>query len=192
LQSNAFSFLNFYGKRLRRIQPALYVTLFLSLLIGSIFYVPVDLKSFGQSLAAATLFSSNIYFFFKSGYFDPLAITKPLLHTWSLGVEEQFYIFFPLFMVASFKYLKEKLLLFCIVLFGLSFAFSIWQVAHQPVAAFYLPFSRAWEFAIGSIAALACDNIFKTQVQRKIISLLSVLLLFVPMFTFTEQTSFLE
>lgn len=190
LQSNSFSFLNFYGKRLRRIQPALYATLFVSFLIGSIFYVPVDLKSFGQSLAAATLFSSNIYFFFKSGYFDPLAITKPLLHTWSLGVEEQFYIFFPLFMVVSFKYLKEKLLAVCVFFCVASFIFSIWQVAHQPVAAFYLPFSRAWEFAIGSIVALTADDIFKTGIQKKIVSILALLLLLVPMFVFTEQTSF--
>jgi peptidoglycan/LPS O-acetylase OafA/YrhL len=152
--------------------------------------VPVDLKSFGQSLAAATLFSSNIYFFFKSGYFDPLAITKPLLHTWSLGVEEQFYIFFPLFMVASFKYLKEKvaIILHCFIwavvcIFNLAGCASAGCCVLSPIL-------QSLEFAIGSIAALACDNIFKTQVQRKIISLLSVLLLFVPMFTFTEQTSF--
>src|SRR5690606_13343062 len=95
LQNKTFSIVNFYERRARRILPALFFVLIVSTVIAWFLLTPSELRSFFQSIVAVVVFSSNIYFWMTRGYFSPAAEEVPLLHTWSLGVEEQFYFVFP-------------------------------------------------------------------------------------------------
>ena len=101
-----FFFLNFYIRRIRRLVPALVIVLLFTSLFTFLIYIPYDLRDFGQSLVATITFLSNILFFIESDYFDNLSKVKPLLHTWSLSVEEQFYLFFPFLIFLI--YVKKK------------------------------------------------------------------------------------
>ena len=96
-----FSIVNFYERRARRILPALFFVMLACIPFAWMWLTPTDLKDFGQSLVAVSTFSSNILFWFESGYFDTAAELKPLLHTWSLAVEEQYYILFPIFLMLT-------------------------------------------------------------------------------------------
>jgi len=99
-----FSLLNFYERRARRILPALFFIMLISLPFAWLWLLPSDHKDFSQSLVSVPLFSSNILFWLETGYFDAAAEMKPLLHTWSLAVEEQYYILFPLFLYPYTKF----------------------------------------------------------------------------------------
>src|SRR5262249_35355495 len=112
-------------------------------------------KRFGASVAAMTLFASNVLFWRQSGYFDAAADLKPLLHTWSLAVEEQFYFVFPPVLMLMLRLTPRRWRAVVVVLFGASFAWSVRQVIVAPTAAFYLPFARAWELLLGSLLALS-------------------------------------
>jgi peptidoglycan/LPS O-acetylase OafA/YrhL len=159
-----FSLVTFYERRVRRIFPALFVVLIACVFCGALLLLPHGLKDLHESVAAATLFASNFLFWHKSGYFDAPAHDRPLLHTWSLSVEEQFYVFFPLFLwlVATRvpRYLNSSML--CVAV-G-SFLISIYQVHFAPVSAFYLIPSRAWELLLG--AGLAVGMVPGTASQR--------------------------
>src|SRR6056300_1436600 len=98
-----FSIVNFYERRARRILPALFFVMAACIPFAGMWLSPIDLKDFGESLVAVSIFSSNILFWLESGYFDTASELKPLLHTWSLAVEEQYYIIFPLFMIATWR-----------------------------------------------------------------------------------------
>lgn len=153
LEQARFSLARFYERRIRRIQPAL-IAMVLVVMVGyAAIYVPIDYKSLAQSVGATATFSSNIYFFVKSGYFDPASETKPLLHTWSLAVEEQYYLLFPLLVALLWKYGRRRINLVLGALTVLSFALSVWQARVAPNAAFYLPFDRFWELLIGALLA---------------------------------------
>ena len=99
MSSNNFSLINFYERRARRILPALFFVMLLSIPFAWFWLTPSDLEGFGKSLIAVSTFSSNILFWRESGYFGAVSELKPLLHTWSLAVEEQYYIIFPLFLM---------------------------------------------------------------------------------------------
>lgn len=148
-----FSFLNFYERRIRRIAPALTVVVTVSIAIGWFVLTPYDYRHFGRSVIAAAAFYSNFYFESKTGYFAPAAETQPLLHTWSLGVEEQFYLLAPGFilLLARFRQLRNPLFMGVL---GLSFAISAYGVAEGRSSAFYLLPSRAFELMIGMALAL--------------------------------------
>ena len=109
LKSNNFSFLDFYERRARRLLPVLLLVIFLSLVAGYILMLPAQYKDLSNSSIASLFFFSNIWFYFSDNYFADSSLIKPLLHTWSLSIEEQFYIFFPplLFLL----YLKRKILM---------------------------------------------------------------------------------
>lgn len=154
LESGKFSLGRFYERRIRRIQPALIAMVLVTMVLCAVFFVPADFKLFAQSVGATVLFSSNIYFYLKSGYFDPLAETKPLLHTWSLAVEEQYYLFFPLLVLLLWRHARRHLVAVLTGLAVVSFVFSIWQARAASNAAFYLPFDRIWELLIGALLAL--------------------------------------
>lgn len=153
-----FSILGFYQNRIRRIFPALISMLTFSLVVATFVLMPRDLKDYGQSLVASASSFSNVYFFAKANYFDSAAELKPLLHTWSLSVEEQFYFIFPLFLFclrnASFRWRLGAI----VGLATISFLLSVYQVETSPAAAFYLPFSRAWELLLGALGALFLDQ----------------------------------
>src|ERR1700761_6021086 len=125
LDGGHFSFTNFYLRRVKRIIPALYVLLLLVTIIAAILLLPTDFKDYGRSLLSQSVFSSNIYFYFKSDYFDTPSLLKPILHTWSLSVEEQFYIIYPLLLVGLFKLFRKNtgflLLLLAIIIIVASY-----------------------------------------------------------------------
>jgi peptidoglycan/LPS O-acetylase OafA/YrhL len=149
LREGTFHFLAFYQRRAKRILPALYVLLASLLLIGLIFFSPFELRDFSMYASATLTSVSNIVFWKKLGYFTPQADDNPLLMTWSLGVEEQFYLLIPLIM-ALFSRVRQRLVLPMIgVVIATSFGFAWFQSTRDPLAAFYLLHSRAWELGVG-------------------------------------------
>ncbi len=152
LEQGAFSFLDFYKRRVKRIFPALCLVLLASFICGWFVLLPADYKQLGKHMAAGAAFVSNFAFWSESGYFDSGSKLKPLLHLWSLGIEEQYYIFWPL--IAWFLW-KRQINLFkvCVALFVVSFIINIATAKGNPVAAFYSPASRFWELLIGSMLA---------------------------------------
>ena len=109
-QSGNFSLVNFYERRARRILPALFFVMLISLPFAFLWLTPSNHKDFSQSLTSVAFFSSNILFWLETGYFDAASESKPLLHTWSLAVEEQYYVLFPLFLMLVWHFRKRWLL----------------------------------------------------------------------------------
>ena len=152
LEQGEFSFLDFYKRRVKRIFPALSLVLIASFVCGWYVLLPADYKQLGKHMAAGAAFVSNFAFWNESGYFDSGSKLKPLLHLWSLGIEEQYYIFWPFIVLYAWKR-KISLFKVCLVLLALSFAINIFTAKNNAVAAFYSPLSRFWELLIGSVLA---------------------------------------
>lgn len=155
LKGGRFSFLSFYERRVRRIFPALFAMLAACAAAASVLLYPADYQRFAESALAAALFWSNIHFNAVAGYWDVAAHTKPLLHTWSLAVEEQFYLVFPLLLFALRGWRRHWQYAALTLLFILSFGASVWAVKTDPTGAFYLAPYRFWEFLTGAGLAMA-------------------------------------
>jgi peptidoglycan/LPS O-acetylase OafA/YrhL len=153
LEQGKFSIANFYERRARRILPALFFVMLVCVPFAWVLLSPADLKSFSESLVAVALFFSNIFFWTDGGYFETAAELKPLLHTWSLAVEEQFYLLFPLFLMLFWKLGKRWILASLGLLFVVSLAVAHWGAYAHPTAAFFLLPTRGWELLIGAFAA---------------------------------------
>src|SRR6185312_1937544 len=153
LEQGRFSIINFYERRARRILPALFLVMFVCLPFAWLWLLPEDMKSFSQSLVAVSVFASNVLFWKKSGYFDTAAELKPLLHTWSLAVEEQYYVFFPIFLVLSWRLGKSKICGLLVMVFVMSLAVAQWASLAEPAAGFYLLPTRGWELLVGVFSA---------------------------------------
>jgi peptidoglycan/LPS O-acetylase OafA/YrhL len=154
LDAGRFTIANFYERRVRRIAPALLATISLTAVGAALVLLPPDLDSFGESAIAATLMVSNVKFWLEAGYFDVAAQAKPLLHTWSLAIEEQFYLVYPLLLVAIWRKGRGVVLAVLAALFAVSLAASLWAVQAEPSAAFYLAPFRFWELLLGALIAL--------------------------------------
>lgn len=165
LEHNNFSFLVFYSRRVKRIFPALLVVLLASFAYGWFMFLPDEFKQLGKHIAAGAGFISNFVLWGESGYFDNAADTKPLLHLWSLGIEEQFYIIWPLLLWLAWKS-KANLLLITLSVAAISFLLNIWLVNTETVAAFYSPQTRFWELLIGS--TLAYLALFKQSLLQSL------------------------
>ena len=152
LAAGHFSFVEFYARRVRRIFPALACVLAASLAAGWWLLLPADYAELGKHVAAGGGFVSNILLFLESGYFDAAAATKPLLHLWSLGIEEQFYLLWPLSLYLAHRLPRLRPLAW-IALPAASFGISLYDAFHLPVAAFYLPQDRLWELLAGGLLA---------------------------------------
>ena len=137
---------------------------------------PGEYKSLGRLVAASAGFVSNFILWRQSGYFDSAADTKPLLHLWSLAIEEQFYIFWPLIIAFFHRYYKEFLLYVIFTLCVMSLIYSIYLVNINVVADFYSPLTRFWELAIGSLIALRSDLI-KNKFLKSLLSCLAFILI---------------
>jgi len=170
MERGQFSILNFYERRIRRIAPALAVVIAASIAIGWFVLTPYDYRHFGRSVIAAAAFYSNFYFNSRTGYFAPTAETQPLLHTWSLGVEEQFYLLAPgfLLLLAHARIRKWRMPIFFGLLI-LSVAISVYGVADGQSWAFYLLPSRAFELMIGMALALGFVPPIKSTMTRQIL-----------------------
>jgi peptidoglycan/LPS O-acetylase OafA/YrhL len=155
LENGTFSMRSFYERRARRILPVLFFVMAACVPFVWLWFTPADAKAFGHSLIATTLFSSNILFWSETGYFATLAELKPLLHTWSLAVEEQFYLLYPLVLAFVWRWhAQRRVALLGLGAFG-SLALAHWATMATPAAGFYLAPTRAWELLIGSLLALS-------------------------------------
>jgi peptidoglycan/LPS O-acetylase OafA/YrhL len=153
LKSETFSIVNFYERRARRVLPALFLVVAVSLPFAWLWLSPLQLKNFSASLVAVSTFSSNILFWITSGYFDSAAELKPLLHTWSLAVEEQYYLFFPIFLVLTWRFGTRRVIALLVVFFIASLAVAQILVASKADFAFFLLPTRGWELLIGAFIA---------------------------------------
>jgi peptidoglycan/LPS O-acetylase OafA/YrhL len=153
LDQGRFSLIEFYNRRVRRIFPALIVVLFASLVLGWFWMLPLAFAQLGSDTFASAAFAANIALLLQSGYFDVESARKPLLHLWSLGIEEQFYLFWPLLLLLAAR-LRLSILAMAAILGIASFVLNVALIGSNPIATFYLPFTRAFELLLG--AALAC------------------------------------
>tara|TARA_Y100000588_G_scaffold392157_1_gene503044 strand:- start:44 stop:1978 length:1935 start_codon:yes stop_codon:yes gene_type:complete len=191
LEKNTFSLINFYERRIRRILPALFVVSAVCVPIASIWLLPTDTVNFAKSLIGVTTFSSNIIFWLDSGYFDTAAELKPLLHTWSLAVEEQYYLLFPLFMIITIRLGFRWSLTILVIIFFVSLILAHWASFNRPSAAFYLLPARAWEILLGSFVAYYASRIYQIKIPKvleQILGALGLLLIVFSVLYFDEET----
>lgn len=152
-EAGIFTIANFYERRIRRILPALFFIMLACIPFAWFLLLPHELKDFGKSVVAVSIFSSNILFWKESDYFAADAELLPLLHTWSLAVEEQFYVIFPLIMIFFWVLGKRKLFGIISMIAISSLVLTEWGWRHFPEANFYLIPTRAWELMIGALTA---------------------------------------
>jgi peptidoglycan/LPS O-acetylase OafA/YrhL len=192
LRSGTFSFLRFYQRRAKRILPALFAVLAFILLATLILLSPMEAAQTARSAFAATLSASNILFWITANYFSPKTEMNPLLMTWSLGVEEQFYAVIPLLMVVLVRirrgWLRPAILGACVI----SFVFAWSQLGRSPMLAFYMLPARAWELGIG--VALAVAELDRMKPRRQMtanwMSAAGLALMLVPDFALTAAMPF--
>lgn len=194
LKEGSFSLLVFYQRRMRRIFPALFAMFAVSTAIAFFGLPPKELQDFGESLRASAAFYSNILFYQQSGYFAPQAEFQPLLHTWTLAVEEQFYFCWPLLMMILNLPAMSKLKVpaSLAILFGSLWLSTNW-VAEAPNAAFYLLPSRAWELALGALLCLPPVSSRLARLPRtaaSVASIAGIFMLGVAVIAFNKLTPF--
>lgn len=189
-QAGRFSFVDFWARRARRILPALFAMILAVLVLGWFLLAPKDYEELGRSVRYQVMFVSNILFMRQDGYFDAASELKPLLHTWSLAVEEQFYILFPLLLTVLSARLKHwRLALLGVLL--VSFGLSVWAVAHHPEKAFFLLPMRAWELLAGALLAVAPARTLRlTPLAAQSVSLIGVGMIGLAVFGYDKHTPF--
>ena len=188
IENQRFSIVNFYERRARRILPALFFVMLCCLPLAWMLLLPNQMKDFAQSLVAVSLFASNILFWRESDYFSAAAEDKPLLHTWSLAVEEQYYILFPVFLFLAWRFGKNRVFWMVVVFAAISLALSEWGWRNRPVANFYLAPTRAWELLAGSIAAFIVQK--RGVEKNNTLALLGLVAIIFSIFAYDESTPF--
>jgi peptidoglycan/LPS O-acetylase OafA/YrhL len=161
LEAGRFSLARFYERRIRRILPALLLVLAATTIAAAFVLMPPRFEDYAESLAAAALSFSNFFFWQTASYFDAPAGTKPLLHTWSLAVEEQFYLAFPLLLAALYRFRRAVVVPALTLIALVSLAVSAFGAFHDQTATFYLPFNRAWELLLGALLALGAAPVLR-------------------------------
>ena len=187
----SFSFRNFYARRARRILPALFATILATIAVGWVLMLPADYRYFLGGAATAVLSLSNIWFAARIDYFNPLAADDPLIHTWTLGVEEQFYIFVPLLIAALWKFRRPPLFPVLLALSLASFALALWLNMTSPQMSFYLLPSRAWELLAGVLVSIR-ERDLRSRVSLRnghLISNVSLVVLIAGIFAIPNDAS---
>ena len=193
LEQGKFSIVNFYERRARRILPALFLVMLVCIPFAWFWLLPSEMKDFSQSLVAVSVFVSNILFWSQSGYFNTAAELKPLLHTWSLAVEEQYYVLFPLFLMLFWKLGKRWILLTLGLVFVASLALAQWGAYAKPAAAFFLLPTRGWELLIGAFAAFYLSKANRRDFGKGLsetVGWLGIALISYAVFTYSKTTPF--
>lgn len=202
LERGSFSLLDFYERRARRILPALFLVTFVALFWAWLWLRPADMQDFAQSLIAVPLFSSNILFWLETGYWGAASELKPLLHTWTLAIEAQFYLLFPLYLMVMWRFHKRWALRFLMLLTALSFAIAQWGAYTFPSANFFLLSSRFWELGLGALIAFPLlyqkpqlhppfsYEAVNQWLRNEFLSLLGLLLIGYAVVTFDETVPF--
>jgi peptidoglycan/LPS O-acetylase OafA/YrhL len=193
LQEDKFSLVNFYERRIRRIFPALFVVMLSCLVCAWLWFLPNDFKDYAQSQVAVSMFVSNLLFWRQSGYFDSANELKPLLHTWSLAVEEQFYLFYPVGVLLVFRCFKRWVTPIIVFVAFLSFGFAQWASYRRPALAFYFLPARIWELLVGALVAIVLiDRQEKRMhlVLREIYAGFGLFLIAYSVFVFKSSTPF--
>jgi peptidoglycan/LPS O-acetylase OafA/YrhL len=192
LKKGVFSFKHFYAQRIKRILPSLLTVLSTCLFFGWFALLPDEYQLLGKHTAGGALFISNILLWGESGYFDTAAESKPLLHLWSLGIEEQFYLFWPLILWAA-SIFKFNLLFSILILLACSFALNLFELSADPIAVFYSPLTRFWELLIGAILAwwsLLDKKLSHTPDYSQWICLLGALFILVGCLVINKNSAF--
>ncbi|WP_135813970.1 acyltransferase family protein [Leptospira fluminis] len=191
LNEERFSLKDFYSRRINRLFPALIVVLVCCGIFGWFILLPAEYKNLGKHTFGGSFFLSNIFLWREAGYFDSGSSEKPLLHLWSLGIEEQFYILWPFLLMFVWKKSKRKLELI-VALFLISFLFEIGITKSHPVAAFYSPLARFWELFLGAVlaAAIRSDAYKHWIISPRFLSLIGLGLIFSSAFLLNEKSVF--
>jgi peptidoglycan/LPS O-acetylase OafA/YrhL len=194
IKTDTFSFARFYERRLRRLLPALYAMVALTAIPSFYYLLTSERLEFFRSIAAVVTFTSNFFFWFQTGYFAHAAVEKPLLHTWSLAVEEQFYLALPLLLWGLFRFTRgvRAALPVALIALGLvSFALCIWLMnTERSAAAFFMSPPRAWEFLIGGLVASPGLPLLRNVHAQRIARGTAFVLLAIPIFSLRQGSGF--
>ncbi|UGA47081.1 acyltransferase [Bradyrhizobium quebecense] len=184
LHDKTFSIAAFYERRIRRIFPALIVVLAATVFVGLRLLLPNELHSLGKNAVASALFAANLMLLSEVNYFDVDAHLKPLLHLWSLGIEEQFYLAWPLILLAL---PRRRMPVAAAIGLAASFVLNLALVANHPAAAFFLPFTRAWELMAGALLTFVPEQPRAAKEATAIVGLVAIEASF---FLFTDKMTF--
>ena len=194
LQAGDFSFARFYERRVRRLLPALYAMVAVTAIPSFHYLLTSERQEFFRSIAAVVTFTSNFFFWFQTGYFDHAAVEKPLLHTWSLAVEEQFYLALPLLLWGLSRLNRSGRIALPVVLGALalaSFVLSIWLMkSDRSATAFFMSPPRAWEFLIGGLIATPGFPVLRHALTQQIVRGVALVLIAIPVFSLREGPGF--
>ena len=193
MEAGNFSLLSFYERRARRILPALFLVMVFCITFAWFCLLPNDMNRFSGSVIAVSTIVSNIFFWHESGYFDTSGELKPLLHTWSLAVEEQYYMFFPLLIILTWRFGKKWMIGFLLVLAILSIVITEWGAYNKPNFTFYFLPTRGWELLIGAFLAFYNIKQYRVPFSYSISqsgSLVGLFLIIYSILTFNKSTPF--
>lgn len=188
LEQGNFSIARFYERRARRILPALFVVMFACLPFAYMWMLPSQLEDFSASVVTVILSLSNIFFLSQVDYFAPSAELQPLLHTWSLAIEEQYYFLFPLLLLALRRFRRRVAVIVVIFLILLSFIFSEWAWRENAESSFFFTLSRFWEIGAGTICAFM--TVGRAQRSSNVLGALGLALIVFAIFAYNDSTPF--
>lgn len=192
LKQGTFTLANFWERRVRRIMPALLVVTIVTMIAGWFILMPEAYASLGKSVVGLVLLASNVQFWRDTDYFASAAEEKPMLHTWSLSVEEQFYLFVPVFLLLlARKSQLHRAFLILLAATVLSFGLSVYGAYRYPTATFYLLPTRAWELFAGALLAFFPNKWFAASLRwKEVAAVLGMALILIPCFVYNHETKF--